>query len=105
MVRKGQHDVFQLRLRHLTVANSDSRLRYQPSQLIGHLIDAPDTIVDYKGLAVPLQLSAQDLSNHLVVLLQHIRLHRITVLDGFIQSAHTANSRKRHMKRTGNRGG
>ncbi len=59
----------------------------------------PDTIVDHK--AWPSRSSSlRRISNHLVILLQHIRLHRITVLDGFIQSAHTRIP-ERHMKRTG----
>ena len=100
---KGQHDLFQLALRHLAVADAKGRLRHDAFQPLGDLRNAAHTVVDEEDLPAAVDLAQNRLADQRLVVLGDGGLDRQALLGRRLDGAEIAHAGHAHVQRARNR--
>ena len=98
-VDEAQHDILELRLRHLAMRIRDARLRAELLHMPRDVCDVIDPVVDIVHLAVSRKLAVDRLAHELVVVLHDIGLDRHTVDRRLLEHRHVTDADQRHVQR------
>ena len=97
-VGESHHHLFQFRLRHLTVADEDARLRRQFAQLLGDVVDGPHAVVEKENLPVAFQFPQDRLTDRLSAVLGNEGFDREARFRRSMDHAHVADSGQGHVQ-------
>ena len=87
----------QLFFGHLAVGNAYPRTRHHLADMGGAGFNVVHPVVQVVHLPAPVQLPPDGLGDDTPVMLQHIGLHRLTVLRRHLDGRHIADARQRHV--------
>ena len=88
---------------HLAMCKRYLCLRHQFCDLICHLHNGIDPVINVVNLPAPRQLPADRFAHHLFIIFHHVCLDRHTLLRRFFQHAHVTDSDEAHAQRPRNR--
>ena len=98
-------DLRKLLLAHFAMGCNDARLRQLLPQVGGGQLYVIDAVVQVKYLPAPPQLLSYRLGDDMVVIFQHIGLHRVAVLRRLVDDRHIPDAAHCHVQRPGDGGG
>src|SRR5690606_9289353 len=78
-IHEAAHDLLELLLLHLPVADLDLRVRYQPLHPLSEGVDRLDTVVDEEDLAAAVHLASDGIFDDGVRPGQHVRDDRLAI--------------------------
>ena len=97
------HHVAELFFVHLPVRHGDLGLRNAVLEPCGALVDRLHAVVQVIHLPAARKLPPDSLVQYALLMLEHERLHRITVLRRLFDGRHVAQTRQRHVERARDR--
>ena len=103
MMHEFCHHLFELFLAHLTVGDTNARLRSQLLNEIGERVNGFDSVVNNVNLAAALELEIDRIFNHNGLEFDDDGLNRQPVTRGSFNDGHIPQTAQRHIERPRNR--